>query len=167
MSLLGYDSWSYAEPFLQGGARAIQMAVQAHVIKYLLFSQPLSSECSGIERWGESPVLSSVAWSKLYSEKWLIITGIRCVCSRLSEVGEKEQERALAAALADILWTAGEERTATVSLVTPDRCFTPHLDYKLDNFTERVQFTMQRPVSLTLSTYGLWVTHFTQATESL
>lgn len=73
----------------------------------------------------------------------------------LLEVGEKEQERALAAALADILWTAGEERTATVSLVTPDSCFTPHLDYKLDNFTERVLFTMQCPVSLSQTTYGL------------
>ncbi|TSN57748.1 Inactive ubiquitin carboxyl-terminal hydrolase MINDY-4B [Bagarius yarrelli] len=88
-----------------GGSRAIQMAVQAHIIKYLLFTQPLNSDSCGIER--------------------------------LLEVREKEQECALAAALADILWTAGEERAATVSLVTPDRCFTPHLDYKLDNFTER------------------------------
>lgn len=55
------------------------------------------------------------------------------------EVGEKEQRRALVAALADILWTAGEEQTATISLVTSERCFTPHLDYKLDSFTERVR----------------------------
>ncbi len=53
-------------------------------------------------------------------------------------VGEKEQRKALAAALTDILWTAGEEQTATVCLVTSERCFTPHMDYKLDNFTERV-----------------------------
>ncbi|KAK3531781.1 hypothetical protein QTP70_029755, partial [Hemibagrus guttatus] len=100
-----YSNLSYALEAERGGARAIQMAVQSHVIKYLLFTQPLNSENCGIER--------------------------------LLEVVEKEQEMALAAALADILWTAGEERTATVSLVTPDRCFTPHLDYKLDNFTER------------------------------
>ncbi len=53
-------------------------------------------------------------------------------------VGETEQRKALAAALTDILWTAGEEQTATVCLVTSERCFTPHMDYKLDNFTERV-----------------------------
>ena len=50
--------------------------------------------------------------------------------SSLSEVGEKDQERALAAALTDILWGAGEERSAMVSLVTSDYCITPHLDYK-------------------------------------
>ncbi|KAF5897715.1 inactive ubiquitin carboxyl-terminal hydrolase MINDY-4B [Clarias magur] len=96
-----YSTLSYALEAERGGARAIQMAVQAHVIKSLLFSNPC------------------------------------CEMESLVKVGEKEQERALAAALADILWTAGEECTATVSLVTPDRCFTPHLDYKLDNFTER------------------------------
>ncbi|XP_057207001.1 inactive ubiquitin carboxyl-terminal hydrolase MINDY-4B isoform X2 [Triplophysa rosa] len=95
-----------------GGTRAIQMVVQAHVIKYLLFGRQLNSDC------------------KMQSMK---------------EVGEKEQRRALATALTDILWTAGEEQTATVSLVTSDRCFTPHLDYKLDSFTERLQlFTFNK-----------------------
>uniref|UniRef100_A0A3B4DSA0 Deubiquitinating enzyme MINDY-3/4 conserved domain-containing protein n=1 Tax=Pygocentrus nattereri TaxID=42514 RepID=A0A3B4DSA0_PYGNA len=96
-----HSNLSYALEAERGGARAVQMAVQAHIIKYLLFKRPVDSD--------------------------------------LGEVGEKEQERALAAALADILWTAGEEHTATVSLVTPERCFTPHLDYKLDNFTEKLQ----------------------------
>ncbi|XP_062872804.1 inactive ubiquitin carboxyl-terminal hydrolase MINDY-4B isoform X4 [Trichomycterus rosablanca] len=100
-----HSNLSYALETDRGGVRAIQMAVQAHIVKYLLFTQPSSSECCGIES--------------------------------LTAIGEKEQERALAAAIADILWTAGEESTATVSLVTPERCFTPHLDYKLDNFTER------------------------------
>ncbi|KAI4901370.1 hypothetical protein NFI96_014165 [Prochilodus magdalenae] len=96
----------------QGGACAIQMAVQAYIIKHLLFTKP-DSDCYTMESLGE--------------------------------VGEKEQERALAAALADILWTAGEERAATVSLVTSERCFTPHLDYKLDNFTEKLQlFTFKK-----------------------
>ncbi|XP_060744918.1 inactive ubiquitin carboxyl-terminal hydrolase MINDY-4B [Tachysurus vachellii] len=117
-----YSNLSYALEAERGGARAIQMAVQAHVIKYLLFTQPLNLESSGIER--------------------------------LLEVGEKEQERALAAALADILWTAGDERTATISLVTPDRCFTPHLDYKLDNFTERLQlFTFKEKEDVTKFIY--------------
>ncbi|XP_041796992.1 inactive ubiquitin carboxyl-terminal hydrolase MINDY-4B [Chelmon rostratus] len=57
----------------------------------------------------------------------------------LCEVGQKDQERALAAALSDSLWLAGQEVSATVTLVTEDYCTTPHLDYKLDNFTERLQ----------------------------
>lgn len=44
----------------------------------------------------------------------------------------------MAAALADSLWLAGQEVSATVTLVAEDYCITPHLDYKLDNFTERV-----------------------------
>ena len=53
-------------------------------------------------------------------------------------MGQREQDRALAAALCDSLWLAGQEVSATVTLVTEDYCITPHLDYKLDNFTERV-----------------------------
>lgn len=56
----------------------------------------------------------------------------------LSEVGQAEQERALAAALSDSLWLAGQELSATVTLVAENYCITPHLDYKLDNFTEKV-----------------------------
>lgn len=44
----------------------------------------------------------------------------------------------LAAALSDSLWLAGRELGATVALVSEDYCITPHLDYKLDNFTEKV-----------------------------
>ncbi|XP_026081640.1 inactive ubiquitin carboxyl-terminal hydrolase MINDY-4B [Carassius auratus] len=88
-----------------GGACAIQMVVQAHIIKYLLFDQSVNS----------------------------------CTMRSMVTVGENEQRKALAAALSDILWTAGEEQTATVCLVTSERCFTPHMDYKLDNFTERLQ----------------------------
>ncbi|XP_062872801.1 inactive ubiquitin carboxyl-terminal hydrolase MINDY-4B isoform X2 [Trichomycterus rosablanca] len=118
-----HSNLSYALETDRGGVRAIQMAVQAHIVKYLLFTQPSSSECCGIES--------------------------------LTAIGEKEQERALAAAIADILWTAGEESTATVSLVTPERCFTPHLDYKLDNFTERLQlFTFKKKEDLRTFLYG-------------
>lgn len=61
-----------------------------------------------------------------------------CVCVSLEEVDEKQQERALASALSDILWTAGDEQSATVALVTSECCFSPLLDYKPDNFTEKV-----------------------------
>nr|XP_028584320.1 inactive ubiquitin carboxyl-terminal hydrolase MINDY-4B [Podarcis muralis] len=57
----------------------------------------------------------------------------------LCEISQKEQEKALAAALADILWVAGEGQKATVCLVTSDTYFTPSIDYKADHFTERVQ----------------------------
>ncbi|XP_035239988.1 inactive ubiquitin carboxyl-terminal hydrolase MINDY-4B isoform X1 [Anguilla anguilla] len=101
-----YSDLSYALETERGGARAIQMAVQANIVKFLLFTQNASSDC--------------------------------CMQS-LREVGEKEQERALAAALTDILWTAGEEQSAAVSLVTSEHSSTPHLDYKQDNLTERLQ----------------------------
>lgn len=56
-------------------------------------------------------------------------------------MGPRDQERALAVVLSDSLWLAGQEVSATVTLVTEDYCITPHLDYKLDNFTERVTNT--------------------------
>ncbi|XP_062408885.1 inactive ubiquitin carboxyl-terminal hydrolase MINDY-4B [Sardina pilchardus] len=102
-----YSALSYALEAERGGARAIQMVVQANIIKYLLFSRTTNSDCYGTQS--------------------------------LEEVDEKEQERALASALADILWTAGDEQAATVALVTSECCFTPLLDYKPDNFTERLQ----------------------------
>ncbi|XP_043115138.1 inactive ubiquitin carboxyl-terminal hydrolase MINDY-4B isoform X2 [Puntigrus tetrazona] len=95
-----------------GGACAVQMVVQAYIIKYLLFNRAVNSECT---------------------------------MQSMVTVGEKEQRKALAAALSDILWTAGEEQTASVCLVASERCFTPHMDYKLDNFTERLQlFTFKK-----------------------
>ncbi|XP_066477623.1 inactive ubiquitin carboxyl-terminal hydrolase MINDY-4B [Tiliqua scincoides] len=57
----------------------------------------------------------------------------------LCELSQKEQDEALAAALADILWTAGERQKATVCLVTSDTYFAPSVDYKVDHFTERIQ----------------------------
>ncbi|XP_010901600.3 inactive ubiquitin carboxyl-terminal hydrolase MINDY-4B isoform X1 [Esox lucius] len=102
-----YSDLSYALEAEKGGSRAIQMVVQANIIKYLLFTCHNNSD--------------------------------GCRLQSLREVDEKEQERALAAALTDILWAAGEERGVTVSLVTSGYCFTPHLDYKLDNITERLQ----------------------------
>lgn len=40
--------------------------------------------------------------------------------------------------MSDSLWLAGQELAATVTLVSEDYCITPNLDYKLDNFTEKV-----------------------------
>ncbi|XP_062833058.1 inactive ubiquitin carboxyl-terminal hydrolase MINDY-4B [Anolis carolinensis] len=57
----------------------------------------------------------------------------------LCEISQKDQEKALSAALADILWTAGEYQKATVCLVTSDTYFTPSKDFELDHFTESVQ----------------------------
>ncbi|KAM7398765.1 hypothetical protein PAMP_018080 [Pampus punctatissimus] len=96
---------SFALETDRGGARAVQMVIQARIIKYLLFSRQSSSD-------GRT---------------------LHSLCA----VGQREQERALAAALSDSLWLAGNELSATVTLVTEDYCITPHLDYKLDNFTER------------------------------
>ncbi|KAM9852915.1 inactive ubiquitin carboxyl-terminal hydrolase MINDY-4B [Aulostomus maculatus] len=94
---------AYALETDRGGAQAIQMVVQARIIKHLLFSS-------------DRPSLLS-----------------------LRDVARRDQERALAAALSDSLWLAGQELSATVALVTEDYCTTPHLDYKLDDFTERLQ----------------------------
>ncbi|XP_071389021.1 inactive ubiquitin carboxyl-terminal hydrolase MINDY-4B [Centroberyx affinis] len=98
---------AYALETERAGARAVQMVVQARIIKFLLFSRQSGSEGRTLQS--------------------------------LCDVGQRDQERALAAALTDSLWLAGEERSATVTLVTADYCITPHLDYKLDDFTERLQ----------------------------
>lgn len=48
--------------------------------------------------------------------------------------------------MSDSLWLAGQEVGATVTLVSEDYCITPHLDYKLDNFTEKVPATAESVV---------------------
>nr|XP_020477501.1 protein FAM188B2 [Monopterus albus] len=101
------SEFSYVLETDRGGAQAIQMAVQARIIRHLLFTCRSGSE---------GQTLNS-----------------------LSEVGQRDQEKVLAAALSDSLWLAGQEVSATVTLVTEDYCITPQLDYKLDNFTERLQ----------------------------
>ncbi|XP_059187614.1 inactive ubiquitin carboxyl-terminal hydrolase MINDY-4B [Centropristis striata] len=93
-----------------GGARAVQMVVQARIIKFLLFIRQSDSDTQA-----------------------------------LHSVCRAGQARALAAALTDSLWLAGEGVSATVTLVTEDYCITPQLDYKLDDFTERLQlFTFHK-----------------------
>ncbi|XP_077204801.1 inactive ubiquitin carboxyl-terminal hydrolase MINDY-4B [Paroedura picta] len=57
----------------------------------------------------------------------------------LCELSRKEQEKALVEALTDILWTAGEGQKATICLVSHNTYWTPSIDYKVDDFTERVR----------------------------
>ncbi|XP_063060625.1 inactive ubiquitin carboxyl-terminal hydrolase MINDY-4B [Engraulis encrasicolus] len=102
-----YSDLSYALETERGGARAVQMVVQANILKYLLYSRKSDSA--------------------------------RCGLQSLEEVDDKGQEQALASALADIMWAAGDEQAATVALVASECCSTPLLDYKPDNFTERLQ----------------------------
>uniref|UniRef100_A0A3B3T0T3 MINDY family member 4B n=1 Tax=Paramormyrops kingsleyae TaxID=1676925 RepID=A0A3B3T0T3_9TELE len=78
---------SYALQAERGGPGAVQMVVQANVIKFLL--------------------------------------------------GDKEQEQALASALSDVLWVAGEEQAATVTLVTSMPSFFTLPGHQLDSITER------------------------------
>uniref|UniRef100_A0A3P9HWG7 Ubiquitin carboxyl-terminal hydrolase MINDY n=1 Tax=Oryzias latipes TaxID=8090 RepID=A0A3P9HWG7_ORYLA len=82
----------------QGGARTVQMIIQARIIKHLLFG---------------------------------------------------EQQGALVAALSDSLWLAGQEESATVTMVTEDYCHQPYLDHKLDLLTEKMQmFVFNRKENL-------------------
>ncbi|NXL93669.1 MIY4B hydrolase, partial [Alectura lathami] len=87
------------------GTRAILMAVQANIVKHLLFIR--NTELTHLER--------------------------------LCKIGRREQGEALAAALADSLWAAGEGRGATVCLLSAAAHFAPRAGYRADSFTERVQ----------------------------
>ncbi|XP_062900884.1 inactive ubiquitin carboxyl-terminal hydrolase MINDY-4B [Mobula hypostoma] len=57
----------------------------------------------------------------------------------LLEVSQKDQERVLAAALSDILWTAGEGVQSCVCLVTTECYIAPTINYKFDSYTEQLQ----------------------------
>ncbi|XP_073530818.1 inactive ubiquitin carboxyl-terminal hydrolase MINDY-4B isoform X2 [Phyllobates terribilis] len=101
-----FSEMAYAIEAEKGGTRAIQLVVQAHIIKYLLFTK------------------NKHEYTSLKS---------------LSELSQKQQERALAASIVDILWTTGEMKRATICLITSDAYFTESPDYKTDHFTERLQ----------------------------
>ncbi|NXH13845.1 MIY4B hydrolase, partial [Bucco capensis] len=100
-----YSELAYALEAGKGRTRAILMAVQAHIIKYLLFER--KTEDTHLER--------------------------------LCQISRREQSLALAAALAELLWTAGGGFRATICLVTTTIHLLPHGDYTADNFTERIQ----------------------------
>ncbi|XP_039711049.1 inactive ubiquitin carboxyl-terminal hydrolase MINDY-4B [Pteropus medius] len=73
--------------------------------------------------------------------KYLLFTrtGKDCNFHSLCAISKQEQDRALAAALAGILWAAGEAQKATICLVTEDTYITSTPDYSGDSFTERLQ----------------------------
>uniref|UniRef100_A0A8D2JWZ0 Ubiquitin carboxyl-terminal hydrolase MINDY n=2 Tax=Theropithecus gelada TaxID=9565 RepID=A0A8D2JWZ0_THEGE len=73
--------------------------------------------------------------------KYLLFTrkGKDCNFGSLCEISKKEQEQALAAALAGILWAAGAAQKATICLVSEDTYIASTPDYSVDNFTERLQ----------------------------
>ncbi|KFO32797.1 Protein FAM188B2 [Fukomys damarensis] len=60
-----------------------------------------------------------------------------CNFQSLCELSKSEQERALALALAGILWTAGAAQKATICLVTEDTYVASTSDYSRDDFTEQ------------------------------
>uniref|UniRef100_A0A2K5XQN1 MINDY family member 4B n=1 Tax=Mandrillus leucophaeus TaxID=9568 RepID=A0A2K5XQN1_MANLE len=64
---------------------------------------------------------------------------ISLAMAMLCEISKKEQEQALAAALAGILWAAGAAQKATICLVSEDTYIASTPDYSVDNFTERLQ----------------------------
>ncbi|XP_023678850.2 inactive ubiquitin carboxyl-terminal hydrolase MINDY-4B [Paramormyrops kingsleyae] len=94
---------SYALQAERGGPGAVQMVVQANVIKFLLFTCQSQSNSN-----------------------------------QLHSLGDKEQEQALASALSDVLWVAGEEQAATVTLVTSMPSFFTLPGHQLDSITERL-----------------------------
>ncbi|XP_066096886.1 inactive ubiquitin carboxyl-terminal hydrolase MINDY-4B [Saccopteryx bilineata] len=57
----------------------------------------------------------------------------------LCAISKQEQKRALAAALAGLLWAAGDAQKATICLVTEDTSIASSPDYTGDNFTERLR----------------------------
>lgn len=61
-----------------------------------------------------------------------------CLHCSLRNLSQREQERALAATLAGILWTAGAAQKAIVCFVTGDIHSTSILDCASNNFIERV-----------------------------
>ncbi|OXB56960.1 hypothetical protein ASZ78_013587, partial [Callipepla squamata] len=95
---------AYALEAEKGGTRAIVMAVQANIIKYLLFVR--NTEHTHLER--------------------------------LCKISQKEQGEALAAALADILWAAGDGRGASVCLLAAATHCSPPAGRRADSFTEQI-----------------------------
>uniref|UniRef100_A0A8D1IFU0 Ubiquitin carboxyl-terminal hydrolase MINDY n=1 Tax=Sus scrofa TaxID=9823 RepID=A0A8D1IFU0_PIG len=73
--------------------------------------------------------------------KHLLFTrkGKDCNFLSLCTISKQEQERALAAALAGILWAAGAAQKATICLFTEDTHIALTPDYSRDGFTERLQ----------------------------
>ncbi|OBS79647.1 hypothetical protein A6R68_22151, partial [Neotoma lepida] len=91
-----------------------------------------------VEKGGARSIQMAVQGSII---KYLLFSreGKDCSLHSLCNLSQHEQEQALAAVLADILWTAGAAQKATICFVTRDSHSTSILDYSKDNFIERLQ----------------------------
>ncbi|NXK93170.1 MIY4B hydrolase, partial [Formicarius rufipectus] len=96
---------AYALEARKTGTRAVLMAVQAHIITYLLFAR--DTEYTHLER--------------------------------LCRIGRREQEQALAVALAETLWAAGGGGRAIVCLIPAAVPMLPHGGCRAETFTERIR----------------------------
>ncbi|XP_072581455.1 inactive ubiquitin carboxyl-terminal hydrolase MINDY-4B [Vulpes vulpes] len=107
---------------------------------YFRFHDPFSDLAFALEvgKGGARSIQMAVQGSII---KYLLFTrkGKDCNFQSLCAISKQEQEQALAAALASIVWAAGAAEKATVCLVTEDTYVTSTPDYPGDDFTERLQ----------------------------
>ncbi|XP_028346644.1 inactive ubiquitin carboxyl-terminal hydrolase MINDY-4B [Physeter macrocephalus] len=107
---------------------------------YFRFHDPFSDLAFSLEvgKGGTRSIQMAVQGSII---KYLLFTRQEKDCNLLSlcAISKREQERALAAALAGVLWAAGAARKASVCLVTEDTYVAPTPDCSGDGFTERLQ----------------------------
>ncbi|XP_051012858.1 inactive ubiquitin carboxyl-terminal hydrolase MINDY-4B [Acomys russatus] len=91
-----------------------------------------------VEKGGAQSIQMAVQGSII---KYLLFTkeGKGCSLHSLCNLSQREQEQALAAVLASILWAAGAAQKAVLCFVTKDLRSTSTLHYSTDNFIERLQ----------------------------
>eukprot|EP00073_Rattus_norvegicus_P044612 XP_017446754.1 PREDICTED: protein FAM188B2 isoform X2 [Rattus norvegicus] len=91
-----------------------------------------------VEKGGAQSIQMAVQGSII---KYLLFAreGKDCSLHSLCNLSQREQEQALAAVLAGILWAAGTAQKAIVCFVTKDIHSTSTLDCSRDNFIERFQ----------------------------
>ncbi|XP_063138966.1 inactive ubiquitin carboxyl-terminal hydrolase MINDY-4B isoform X2 [Rattus norvegicus] len=91
-----------------------------------------------VEKGGAQSIQMAVQGSII---KYLLFAreGKDCSLHSLCNLSQREQEQALAAVLAGILWAAGTAQKAIVCFVTKDIHSTSTLDCSRDNFIERLQ----------------------------
>ncbi|KAM6160996.1 inactive ubiquitin carboxyl-terminal hydrolase MINDY-4B [Erethizon dorsatum] len=104
------------------------------------FHDPFSDLASAleVEKGGAQSIQMAVQG---FIIKYLLFTmkGKDCNFHSLCELSKPERERALALALAGILWNAGAAQKATICLVTEDPYVASSSDHSRDDFTEQLQ----------------------------
>nr|XP_023475596.1 inactive ubiquitin carboxyl-terminal hydrolase MINDY-4B [Equus caballus] len=110
------------------------------------FHDPFSDLAFALEagKGGARSIQMAVQGSIL---KYLLFArkGIDCNLPSLCAVSRQEQGRALAAALAGILWAAGAAQKATICLITEDTYVTSTPRYSGDDFTEQKDLDASTP----------------------